>query len=64
MNFSKSGETYSYFLKTKKYSIGLNYSLVSSKHLAICILKMTLEHSGVAYFQAILAHFQWKLYFC
>ena len=31
-------------------SIDLNYSSVSSKHLAICLLKMALEHSSVAYF--------------
>ena len=47
----------------KIYSIGFNYSLVTSNKLAICLLKMTLEHSSVAYFQVILAHFQWWLYF-
>ena len=42
------------------YSIGFKYSLVTSKKkLAICLLKMTLEHSSVAYFRVILAHFQW-----
>ena len=35
----------------KIYSIGFNYNLVTSKKYAICLLKMTLEHSIVAYFQ-------------
>ena len=30
-------------------SIGFNYSLVTSKQFAICLLKMTLEHSSFAY---------------
>ena len=35
----------------KIYSIGFNYSLVTSKKkIAICLSKMTLEHSSVAYF--------------
>ena len=59
VNFYKSTEIYSHFLKIKIYSIGFNYSFVTSKKLAICLLKMTLEHSSVAYFQVILAHFQW-----
>ena len=50
--------------KEKIHSIGLNHSLVSSKHLAICLLKMALEHSSVTYFLVILAHFQMQLYFC
>ena len=33
-DFFKSGETYFHLKKTKFYSIGLNYSLVSRKHLA------------------------------
>ena len=33
--------------KEKIHSIGLNHSLVSSKHLANCLLKMSLEHSSV-----------------
>ena len=36
--------------KEKKHSIGLNYSLLSSKHITICLLKIALEHSSVAYF--------------
>ena len=36
--------------KEKIHSIDLKYSLVSSKHFAICLLKMALEHSSVAYF--------------
>ena len=51
-------------LKMKIYSIGFNYSLATSKKFASCLLKMTLEHSSVAYFQVILAPFQWWLYFC
>ena len=47
----------------KIYSIGFNHSLVTSNKLAICLFKMTLEHSSVAYFQVILAHFQWWLFF-
>ena len=46
----------------KIYSIGFNYSLVTRKKFAICLLKMTLEHS-VAYFQVVLALFQWWLLF-
>ena len=41
-----------------------SYSLVTSRQIAICLLKMTLEHSSVSYFQVILAQFQWWLYFC
>ena len=44
------------------YSIGFNNSLITSKN-AICFLKMTLEHSSVANFQVILAHFKWWLIF-
>ena len=36
--------------KEKIHSIGLIYSFVSSKHLAICLLKMALEHRSIAYF--------------
>ena len=36
--------------KEKIHSIGLKYSFVSSKHLAICLLKMALKHSSIAYF--------------
>ena len=42
----------------KIYCIGLNNSLVSIKHLAICLLEMALEHNSVAYLQVISAHFQ------
>ena len=35
-DFFKSSETHFHFSKTKLYSIGLNYSLVSSKHLVVC----------------------------
>ena len=37
--------------KEKMHYIGLNHSLVSSKHLAICLLKMALEHSSVTYLE-------------
>ena len=44
--------TDSHFKKMKIYSIGFNYSIDTSK-FAICLLKMTHEHSSVAYFQII-----------
>ena len=51
--FFKSTETF--FLNMKIYSIGFNYSLVTSKKFTIWPLKVTLEHRSVAYFQVILA---------
>ena len=57
-DFFNSTQTYSHFKEIKIYSIGFNYSLVANKIVAICLLKMTLEHSSAAYFQVILAHFQ------
>ena len=64
LNSANSIETYSHFLKMKIYAIGFNNNLVTSEILAICFLKMTLEHSSVANFQVSLAHFQWQLYLC
>ena len=40
-------------LKMKSILLASNYSLVSSKK------QLTIEQSGVVYFQVILAHFQW-----